>query len=106
MKIRGGLFRVTRPVVIAEIGINHNGDVDAASKMISLAAQAGADAVKIQTFVPELLYSEYTASLMDHGRDDTRDRGIIDFFAKFVLDEDAHRHLKSVADSHGVEFFS
>ncbi len=38
------------PFVIAEIGINHGGDVDLAHKMISVAADCGADAIKLQTF--------------------------------------------------------
>jgi len=37
--------------VIAEIGINHNGDVSLAKEMVSAAWESGADAVKIQTFI-------------------------------------------------------
>ena len=36
--------------VIAEIGVNHDGDMDVARRMIDAAAEAGADAVKFQTF--------------------------------------------------------
>ena len=39
--------------MIAEIGINHNGDIDQAFKLIKSAARAGADAVKFQTYVTE-----------------------------------------------------
>jgi N,N'-diacetyllegionaminate synthase len=46
-----------RVLVIAEIGNNHEGDFELAEKMIGLAAQAGADAVKFQTIVPEKLVS-------------------------------------------------
>ena len=38
------------PYCIAEVGINHNGSLDQAKKMIEVAKQAGADAVKFQTF--------------------------------------------------------
>ena len=41
------------PYCIAEVGINHNGSVDIAKKMINIAKQAGADAVKFQTFKAE-----------------------------------------------------
>ena len=41
--------------IIAEAGVNHNGDLDLAKKMIDLAAQAGADYVKFQTFSAETL---------------------------------------------------
>ena len=39
--------------VIAEIGVNHEGSVEAAERMISLAHAAGADAVKLQSYTPE-----------------------------------------------------
>jgi len=39
--------------VVAEIGVNHEGDVDAASRLIRLAHDAGADAIKLQTYTPE-----------------------------------------------------
>ena len=46
-----------RTFIIAEIGNNHEGDFELAKKMISLASEAGADAVKFQTINPELLVS-------------------------------------------------
>lgn len=44
-------------VIIAEAGVNHNGDFDMACRMIDVAADAGADYVKFQTAVPELVIS-------------------------------------------------
>jgi N-acetylneuraminate synthase/N,N'-diacetyllegionaminate synthase len=43
------------PFVIAEAGVNHDGDVEAAHRLISIAAESGADAVKFQTFAPSSL---------------------------------------------------
>jgi len=42
-----------RPYIIAEVGINHNGDPVLAREMVAAAWEAGADAVKIQTFITE-----------------------------------------------------
>ena len=42
-----------KPYVVAEIGVNHNGRLDLALKLIDAAAKAGADAVKFQTFSAE-----------------------------------------------------
>ncbi|MDA4895144.1 N-acetylneuraminate synthase family protein, partial [Streptomyces sp. MS2A] len=45
--------------VIAEIGLNHNGDVELAKKLIDVAAAAGADAVKFQKRTPEIATPEH-----------------------------------------------
>lgn len=47
--------------VIAEIGVNHNGDIKVAKKMIDVACEAGVDAVKFQTFTAELLVTNKAA---------------------------------------------
>jgi N,N'-diacetyllegionaminate synthase len=44
--------------VIAEVGVNHNGDVDLAVRLVDAAADAGADAVKLQTFITASLVTE------------------------------------------------
>lgn len=56
MKI-GDIDTNKKVFVIAEIGNNHEGDFELAKKMIILAAESGADAVKFQTFIPEKLVS-------------------------------------------------
>ncbi|EWT01125.1 N-acetylneuraminate synthase [Intrasporangium oryzae NRRL B-24470] len=48
--------------VIAEAGVNHNGDVDLAHRLIDVAAAAGADSVKFQTFSPDKLVSSAAAT--------------------------------------------
>ena len=48
-----------RTFIIAEVGINHNADLDMANKLIEEAVLAGADAVKFQTAIPELVATDY-----------------------------------------------
>ena len=62
-KIDGRNIGVGEPTfIIAEIGVNHNGDVNLAHKMIDAAADAGADAVKFQTIDPDSSYVPGTPS--------------------------------------------
>ena len=50
--------------IIAEIGINHNGDIELAKKLIDIAAQAGCDAVKFQKRTPEICVPEKMKTIM------------------------------------------
>ena len=48
------LIKTDQPFVIAEIGNNHEGSLDLAIELVDLAVKSKADAVKFQTFIPEL----------------------------------------------------
>ena len=50
----------TNLIVIAEIGINHNGSLKLAKKLVDIAKKAGADYIKIQNYIPELIVSKNT----------------------------------------------
>ena len=59
IKIGGKEIGSGRPVfIVAEIGLNHNGDVDIAKKLIDVAVLSGCDAVKFQKRTPELCVPE------------------------------------------------
>lgn len=55
------MFDSTRTYVIAEIGVNHNGDMDLARRLIDVSVEAGADAVKFQTFFADELVTRSAA---------------------------------------------
>ena len=48
---------MNKTIIIAEAGVNHNGDIDTAKRLIDVAADAGVDYVKFQTFKAERLVS-------------------------------------------------
>ena len=54
--------------VVAEIGLNHNGDVELAKQLIDVAADAGADAVKFQKRTPEIATPSTCATLLARRR--------------------------------------
>ena len=57
--------------IIAEAGINHNGDINLAKKLIDLAKEAGADAVKFQTYNPDTLVTKKASKAKYQKTDDS-----------------------------------
>ena len=49
-----------RTIIIAEIGVNHNGKIKVAKKLIDKAKEAGVDYVKFQSFVPDEVVTDYS----------------------------------------------
>ena len=47
-----------KTIIIAEAGVNHNGDLDKAIELVNIAAKSGADYVKFQTAIPELVVTK------------------------------------------------
>lgn len=91
--------------VIAEAGVNHNGDMNTAEALIDAAKAAGADAVKFQTFRAEKLVS-VGAPLAQY----QIANGILDsqfeMIRKLELDEPTHRRLMDYAQRKGIVFLS
>ena len=95
-----------RALLIAEIGINHNGDMALAEEMVQAAAHAGADAVKFQNYRTEDFLSDHslTYTYRSQGREITESQ--FHMFKRCELSRADLDHLKKCCDSAGVEFFS
>ena len=92
--------------IIAEVGVNHNGSVAMAEEMIAVAASAGADVVKFQTFKPELVISRH-AQKAEYQKSSTETaESQLEMVRKYELDDDAHRRLVEKCKKEGVEFLS
>lgn len=100
------IFGSRKIIYIAEIGLNHNGDIDIAGEMIERAAMSGAHAVKFQTFIPEMMNSPFTASLMKGDDNPVRDSSITEFFRTFIFTPEQWRSLKKKSEECGLVFFS
>ena len=92
--------------IIAEAGVNHNGSLDRAGEMIRVAAQAGADAVKFQTFKAERLVTEGAQKADYQSRTSGGDESQFEMLRRLELDMDAHRSLIRECKTCGVEFLS
>jgi N,N'-diacetyllegionaminate synthase len=97
---------MSHPVfVIAEAGVNHNGDLALALRLCEAALDAGADAVKFQTFRAEDLVLRGTPTAA-YQRRETGESDQFEMLRKLELSEAQHRELKAHCDRLGIEFFS
>ena len=98
------------PYIIAEIGANHNGDMNLAKKMIISAKENGADAVKFQSWSPSSIVSkeEYDKNQKyDDGDGGKKHFGSLrEMVEKYYLREEQHYELKSFCDKINITFSS
>ncbi len=91
--------------VIAEAGVNHNGEVALALKLADAAKAAGADAVKFQTFRAEDVVTR-TAVTADYQHTNTGATSQFDMIKALELDEAGHSQVAAHCTRIGIEFFS
>lgn len=84
------------PFIVAEIGLNHNNDLEIAKKTIQAAKKAGADAVKFQSYITDEFIDPTNAEA----------KFLFDIFKQYELTESMHRAVKKTADEEGIVFFS
>ncbi|MDP2167701.1 MAG: N-acetylneuraminate synthase [Thermodesulfovibrionales bacterium] len=95
-----------RTFVIAEAGVNHNGNIRIAEKMIDVAAEAGADAVKFQTFKAEHLVSRSAPKAEYQKKTTGRNETQHEMLKRLELSPAAHRQLISRCREKGIMFLS
>jgi N,N'-diacetyllegionaminate synthase len=92
--------------IIAEAGVNHNGSVDLAKKLIDAASVSGADAVKFQTFKAENLVVKNTQKA-DYQRQTTdASESQFDMIKKLELDVETHKELIAYCQEKDIMFLS
>jgi N,N'-diacetyllegionaminate synthase len=92
--------------IIAEIGVNHNGDISLAKKMVDAAKDSGADAVKFQTFTAEALATRETPKV-DYQRNTTANHeSHFEMLRSLELDRQEHYELLNYCKQRGIEFLS
>jgi len=92
--------------IIAEAGVNHNGDMELAYELVHAAKAAGADAIKFQSFKSSLSISK-NALKADYQKISTSPSGSqLEMVRKLELSVENHRMLLSECDRVGIKFFS
>lgn len=95
-----------RCFIIAEAGVNHNGDPDLARRLVEAAADAGADAVKFQTFSAARLVSRAARKAEYQQRTSGAQESQFDMLQRLELPLEAHRELMDLCQQRGLEFLS
>ena len=96
----------SKVIIIAEAGVNHNGDYGRAVEMVHAAKRAGADYVKFQTAVPELVISS-VAPKAEYQKETTGEgESQLDMCRKIHLRLEDYAPLKALCDEVGIGFMS
>lgn len=91
--------------IIAEVGSNHNRDINQARKLIEIAAECEADAVKFQTYSAETLYSKKT-TVPDYLNEKIEQKSVWQMIKDIELPREWQGELADYSRSHGLIFLS
>ncbi|MBI2387698.1 MAG: N-acetylneuraminate synthase [Elusimicrobia bacterium] len=107
MRIAGRTIGAGHPCfIIAEAGVNHNGSLETAKKLIDIAADAGADAVKFQTFKAEESVTASAPMAAYQKRNDPAAASFLSMLKKLELSGDEFLELMAHAKARGILCFS
>lgn len=93
-------------IIIAEAGVNHNGDIVLAKQLIDVAKDAGANYVKFQTFKTELAISKNAQKAVYQKQTTNVEESQFDMIKKLELDKQAHLELINHCQNRNIKFLS
>lgn len=93
-------------LVIAEIGVNHNGDVNLAKKMVEVAKNCGADIVKFQTAHPEKIISKFAPKADYQKKTTGEEESQLEMVKKVTLPFEAYKEINKYCNEQNIEFMS
>lgn len=107
MKIANKVIGMNKPCFfIAEAGVNHNGSLETAKKLVDAAAYAGADAVKFQTFKTENIVTREAKIVPYQERNIGKKKTQFEILKELELGENDFKEIKNYCDKKGIIFLS
>ena len=100
------MVRSRRTFVVAEVGVNHDGDIDKALNLVDVAAGVRADAVKFQTFIPEKLVLSDAPLANYQRRNLGQDSSQLTMLSKLQLSKSDHFRIQERCQERSIEFMS
>ena len=94
-----------RVLVIAEAGVNHNGNLKLAKKLINIAKRSGADVVKFQTFDPSEIVTTYAKKAKYQNKYTKKKQTQYHMLKKLTLSPRAHNELNKYAKRKKILYF-
>lgn len=97
---------MNKVLIIAEAGVNHNGSLELAYKMVDVAKKAGADIIKFQTSIPEKVISKYAEKAEYQKKNTDNNESQLEMAKKLTLKFDEYILLKKYCERSGIQFLS
>jgi N,N'-diacetyllegionaminate synthase len=100
------ILKINKIIIIAEAGVNHNGNIDLAKKLIDIASKAGADYVKFQTFDIDHLILKNTKTAVYQKRNLKNNISQYLMLKKYQLTDSNHKDLVKYSQKKKIKFLS
>lgn len=97
---------MNKTLIIAEAGVNHNGSIDIAKRLVDAGAEAGVDVVKFQTFNPASLTSQFADMAEYQKKNIGKSSSQLEMLKKLTLSKEDHYALVDYCDQKKVKFCS
>ena len=95
-----------KTIIIAEAGVNHNGSLKLAKKLVDIASASGADYIKFQSFKSELVFSKNTPKAEYQAKNTSKKITALQMGKKLELSEQSHLILKKYCDIKNIKYLT